>query len=101
MQQAMFANAHFRGKDEPAWEAGHFTGEKSRKVAKRDPLKQFNDKLATIRANAALSWLTWAKSRKHFQAAKPHYRQSKTTTQGRTMQRHSLQLPPFKVKSHN
>ena len=55
MQQAMFANAHFRGKDEPAWEAGHFTGEKSRKVAKRDQLKQFNEKLAAIKANAALS----------------------------------------------
>ena len=55
MQQAMFANAHLRGKDEPAWEPGHFTGEKSRKVAKRDQLKQFNEKLATVKANAALS----------------------------------------------
>jgi hypothetical protein len=52
----MYANVHFRGKNESAFEPDHFLGLKTRK--KSDPGKtitEANAKLAVIRANASLS----------------------------------------------
>src|SRR5262249_8973576 len=52
MEQAMFANAHFRGKDDPPWVAADFLEPNHREKTKAEATAS---KLAVLRANRILN----------------------------------------------
>jgi hypothetical protein len=52
LQQAMFANAHFRGQHDAAWTAADFTGHSDRAGRQKQTLK---DRLGLMMENARLA----------------------------------------------
>lgn len=58
LERSMFANAHFRGKDDPAWEPGDFIGESTREDRRAQIIRDQRDlalaRLADSKISAAI-----------------------------------------------
>ncbi len=50
----MFANAHFRGKDDPAWEPADFLGTGNRQQRKQDKIGQLARRIKQARTRAEI-----------------------------------------------